>query len=279
MHIRRPTLSLVGTLPLAALLAIVAALSCAAPIRTPQTARPDETRLRVVTYNVNYGLAGDPATRAAVFAHDADVIVLQETTPRWAFELGSDPAIADYPHVRFVHSRGAGGQAILSRLPLVFVETLSPPDEGWFPALRAVVDVRGRDVQLLGLHLRPPVSDGGSFVAGYWNNDRIHSAEIADYWAALEPDMPTVILGDFNESADGAAIEFLEARGLINALPLFAPGAPTWRWDTWIGEITHDLDHVMHGPDFRLLDARVVQRGRSDHLPVVVDLALPDPAD
>lgn len=278
MHTPTPTRPTARTLLilLAGIVALVAALSCAAPVRAPQTARLDEATLRIVTYNVNFGLAGDRETRAAIFAHDADVIVLQETTPRWEFELRADPAIAHYPHVHFMHSRGAGGQAILSRLPLVVVEALSPPDEGWFPALRAVVDFRGRDIQLLGLHLRPPFSDGGSFIAGYWNNDDVHTAEIETHRAALEPDIPTVILGDFNESADGAAIEILEAHGLTNAIPLFDPSAHTWRWDTWAGEVTHDLDHVLHGPDFRLLDARVAEIGRSDHLPIVVDLALPD---
>lgn len=251
-------------------------IACSAPARVPASPQPGERTLRVVSYNVNFGLAGDPDTRQAVYAHDADVIVLQETTPRWEYELRGHPASAGYPHMHFTHSRGAGGQAILSRLPIVDVEVLSPPDDGWFPALRAVIDVGGHDVQLLGLHLRPPVSDTGSYISGYWNNDRIHGAEIAAYWAALEPHMPTVVLGDFNESADGAAIEWLEAKGLRNTVPQFAPGAHTWRWKTWAGRITHDLDHVLHSAELRLLNARVAERGRSDHLPVVVDLALPD---
>lgn len=267
MHIRTRLTALLAALALPA-------SACSAPARLPETARPDERALRVVTFNVNFGLAGDPVTRRAVFEHDADVIVLQETTPRWEFELRSDPAIGGYPHLHFTHSRGAGGQAILSRLPLVSVDVMAPPDDGWFPALRAVVDVGGHDVQLLGLHLRPPVSDTGSYVSGYWNADRIHGSEIETYWQGLEADMPTIVLGDFNESASGAAIEWLEGKGLQNALPQFDPGAHTWRWKTWIGRITHDLDHVLHDARLRLLDAKVVERGRSDHLPVVVDLAL-----
>jgi len=251
------------------------AMACSAPTLQPRGPAPGDIPLRVVSYNVNFGLAGDPVTGAAIFAHDADVICLQETTPRWEAVLRADPALSRYPFVHFVHSRGAGGQAILSRLPLLEIEHRAAPEGGWFPAVRAVIDVRGRPVQVLGLHLRPPVSDSGSYVSGYWHADAVHTAEIDAHWDLVDGALPTIVLGDFNESADGAAIEWLEARGLFNALPAFDPGAHTWRWDTWLGELTHDLDHVLHDPRLGLLDARVSPSGRSDHLPVVVDFAVP----
>lgn len=250
--------------------------ACSAPVRTAQRPEPGERALRVVSFNVNFGLAGDPATRRAIFAHDADVICLQETTARWAFELRADPAIEAYPYMRFLEAPGAGGQAILSRLPLLDVQARGAPEGGWFPALRAVVDFHGEPVQILALHLRPPISDGGSYVSGYWHSDDIHTAEIERHWQLVESGMPTVVLGDFNEGAGGAAVEWLEARGMRNALPEFDPDAHTWRWQTWIGRITHDLDHVLYGRGLEVLDARAEAVGRSDHIPVVVDLVRRD---
>lgn len=252
-------------------------VSCAGPTRVARPPAPGERPLRVVTYNVNYGLAGDPATRAAIFAHDADVICLQETTPRWELTLRADPALAGYPYVRFVHHRGAGGQAILSRYPLAAFEAWDAPPPGWFPAVRAVVEAPEGPVQILALHLRPPFSDSGSFVVGYLESDDVHAAEITGHLAALDATLPTVVLGDLNEDLDGAAIERLTAWGLRDALSQFAPDAHTWRMDTGLGEVTHDLDHVLYGPGLDALDARVVEIGRSDHLPVVVELVRATP--
>lgn len=259
-------------LRIAALIALPLALGCAGPTRTARAPAPDERPLRIVTYNVNYGLALDPVTRAAIFAHDADVICLQETTPRWEAALRADPALADYPHVQFVHSRGAGGQAILSRHPFLEFDAWRVPPPGWFPAVRIVVDAPDGPVQVLSLHLRPPVSDSGSFVGGWFEVDDVHTAEITHHLARLDAALPTVVLGDFNEDTDGAAMQRLYGWGLTDALSQFDPDAHTWRWDTWVGEITEDLDHVLYSAQFEVLDARVVDAGRSDHLPVVVDL-------
>jgi len=52
------------------------------PSRTART--PGTTpAVRVMTYNVNYGIPGDPPTIAAMIAGRADAIFLQETTPAW----------------------------------------------------------------------------------------------------------------------------------------------------------------------------------------------------
>ena len=75
-------------------------------------------------------------------------------------------------------------------------------------------------------------------------------------------------MGDFNESS-GDALEFLAGRGLVSALEEFRPGEPTWRWNTSVGEVTSQLDHLAYDPRLEPLDSWVIQGGRSDHLPVV----------
>ncbi|MFH1150780.1 MAG: endonuclease/exonuclease/phosphatase family protein [Actinomycetota bacterium] len=46
---------------------------------------------------------------------------------------------------------------------------------------------------------------------------------------------------------------------------------PAWRWQTSVGLITHRLDHIFYTPQLVPFDARVLQAGRSDHLPVVAE--------
>ncbi len=51
----------------------------------------------------------------------------------------------------------------------------------------------------------------------------------------MEFGLPTLFVGDFNESDGGRAIAFLAERGFRSALPEFAPGQTTWRWNTSLG--------------------------------------------
>jgi len=252
------------------------ALACSSPQRQARQGLPGEQVIRVATFNVNYGLAGEPTTLDAIFASNADVICLQETTPRWEGYIRA-AAIDRYPHLWFHHSRGAGGLTVISRFPIASAQAHPAPAPGWFPAGQVIVDADGTAIQFMVVHLRPPVSDSGSFVVGYFEADDIHLAEVGGHLAALDPDLPTIMLGDFNEDADGEAIEWLEDRGLPNTLPLFDPNADTWRWSTWLIDLADDLDHVLVDGRFTPIMARVDDVGQSDHLPVVVDLVIAPP--
>jgi endonuclease/exonuclease/phosphatase family metal-dependent hydrolase len=171
----------------------------------------------------------------------------------------------------FVHTPGAGGLAVLSRLPLEDGEVMAPVGEGWFPAWRVLAQTPIGEVQALQLHLRPPISDSGGIVSGYWQAGRIHREEIAAFAgpAALPLDRPTLVLGDLNEDHDGAAASWLRDRGLRSALEEYAPDATTWRWATSLGEVTHTLDHIFYGGALEPLEARALAAGRSDHLPLL----------
>jgi endonuclease/exonuclease/phosphatase (EEP) superfamily protein YafD len=246
---------------------ILAALpSCGRPHRQPQ--KPSGAALRVITYNVNFGLAGDPATLRAITHEPADVVFLQETTPAW--ERVIRRGLSDrFPHMAFRHSGGAGGLAVLSRLPFDKLDYIASPG-GWFPAWRVIVRSPLGRVQVLQLHLRPPVSDGGSVVSGYFTTPKFRRMEIEHFSRVLDARLPTLVVGDFNEDPDGRAIRFLRGRGLRSVLPEYQPGATTWRWNTSLGvQLTHTLDHIVYGPRLQPLEARVIRAGRSDHLPVL----------
>lgn len=252
------------------LLCLLTAMACT-PRRTATPVPAGEPALRVMTYNVNYGLAGDPATLEAIGAADVDVVFLQETTPEWE-EVIRERFGDHFPHIAFTHCCGAGGLAVLSRVPIEDRGVLEPPERGWFPAWHVVLDTAVGRVQALNVHLRPPFSDSGSVMAGYFTTKSVREAEIAAYWEQLDPDLPAIVAGDFNENENGRAVSFLRARGLESALPEFDSGATTWRWNTSLGSVSSTLDHVVYDPQLEPVDARVIDAGRSDHQPVVVTL-------
>lgn len=264
-----------ATRGLTAVMAIILGASCSVQESTPNEPQPSGPTLRVLTYNVNYGLAGDAETLAAIGEAEADVVVLQETTPAWERAIReSHPLSERYPHMRFHHDRGAGGLAILARFPLQEQEIIEAPSE-WFPAWRLVVDSPLGTVQLLAVHLRPPVSDSGSVVSGYLSTPPVREQEIVEYLEHLDPSLPTIVAGDFNER-DGRAMEALRARGFRSALTELHGRQNTWRWQTSLGEIRAQLDHVAHDKRLAPRSAEVIEAGRSDHLPVVVVLELAD---
>jgi len=230
----------------------------------------DTAQWRVVSFNINFGVGHEPINIATVAELDADLVLLQETTD--ASEEAFREALGDrYPHILFRQCCNAGGLGVLSKHPIREQEYMEPT-VGWFPAWRLVVDGPLGPVQVLNVHLRPPMSDGGSWVAGFWSTRSVRRDEMEDLWEHMDPELPTIVAGDFNENAKGKAVELLAQEGLVSALPQLHPRATTWRWPTKVGEIHGMLDHVMYSDRLRLQNARVVKEGNSDHFPVVVVL-------
>lgn len=244
-------------------------VACGGPARTP-TDPQDAKTLRVLSYNVNFGLAGDSDAIAAIRQSGADLVLLQETTAAWESQIRRQ-LVDVYPHMAFRHCCGAGGLAVLSKGRLVEDEYLSArtQDGGWFPAWQHVVETPIGRIQTLNIHLRPPISNGGSVLRGYFSTRSVRKKEIRAHFSRLDGSLPTVIAGDFNESEDGRAVQYLHKRGLRSALPEFKPGADTWRWTTSVGPVHSQLDHIVYDPKLTPINAKVLKRGRSDHWPVV----------
>lgn len=71
------------------ILVIVAILAagCGGPERRARPPTPGRPHLTVMTYNVNFGIAGDPETIEVIRGGGADVVFLQETTEAWEASL------------------------------------------------------------------------------------------------------------------------------------------------------------------------------------------------
>lgn len=241
--------------------------------RRPDRARGDAPDLVVATYNLNFGVAGDETTLDAIRDTRADVVLLQETSDAW--ELAIRAALGGvYPHMTFVASDWpAGGIGIVSRFPLRDIAVSESPI-GWFPALRAVVDTPGGAVQLLDVHLKPPVSNEGSYVSGYFSTPAERDEEMRAHAGLLDPTLPTIVAGDFNEQS-GGGLAVLEEMGMRLATDDLPSGTKTWRWTIASVTLRQRFDHIVYDPQrFAVQAIRVDDAGRSDHLPVVAELKL-----
>ena len=245
----------------------VLGLACAPSPRSPRSPQPGQPHVTVLTYNVNFGLAGEPGVIETIRRADADLVLLQETTPAWEAELRAGLASA-YPWMEFHHEPGAGGLGVLARRPFEVKEYLPAPS-GWFPAARLVARTPLGPVQVLNVHLRPPFASGEGYLSGYMRSRGVRRAEIAAFHARLDPRLPTLVVGDFNEDEGGRAVRFLAARGLRTVLPDFQPRGQTWRWHTSLGTLRARLDHIACDGRLEPLGARIVAGGESDHLAVL----------
>ena len=231
----------------------------------------DTPRLRVLTFNVNFGVADRQANLEAIEAIDADVVMLQEVTA--ASESRFRDTFADrYPHILFRDCCRAGGLGILSKHPIVDDAYLEP-DVGWFPAWLARIDSPIGEVQVLDVHLRPPVSDSGSWAKGYFSTRETREQEMQGFFGAIDPDVPVIVAGDFNEGADGRAVAVLAGQDMRSALAQVDPKADTWHWPLRVGELRSMLDHIVYDKRLALLHAEVQEVGVSDHYPVFADFA------
>jgi endonuclease/exonuclease/phosphatase (EEP) superfamily protein YafD len=232
--------------------------------------------LRLATYNLNYANPNFGATLDAIAAADADVVLLQEVSERWRDAL-LERFVTTYPHRAFrIHTRMAGGLAVLSKLALAHEELWAPPagTGAWFPAQRLVVTAPFGALQLLNVHLRPAL-DRGSWIRGYMTTREVRRREIEAHWRKLDSNAPTIVAGDFNEDPSGRAVNFLVERRMTR-VPTTGP--TTWHYRTTSGRIAFDLlkvdiDHVMIDDRLVASDARVLDAGTSDHRPVVVTIA------
>ncbi len=228
-----------------------------------------------MTYNLDYRNPDFGATLDAIEAANADVVLLQEVSAPWRDALRARFA-RQYPHHAFhVHTRQAGGLAVLSKLPIERDELWAPPPGtgAWFPAERLVITTLFGPVQLLNVHLRPAL-DRGSWVRGFMTTPDVRRAEITAHWRRLDPTLPTIVAGDFNEDPMGRAVDYLQAHGLAR-IPTSGP--TTWRYqvtsrNTTVDLLRMDIDHVMIDRRLVASEAHVRGTGTSDHRPVLVTI-------
>ena len=248
---------------------VVAALSASlvgGACTGPQLAPTNEgaPALAILSWNLNYGVAGHHDALEIIEDVDADVVILQETSPDWERALRRRFA-KRYAYMSFHHCCGAGGLAVMSKHEIVDEKVL--PAVSWFPAWRGVIETQLGRVQVLDVHLRPPFDDDGSIPGGIIKTPAIRREEMEHFVAMLDDDLPTLIAGDFNEGS-GGAVDAVKARGMTSALDRAGVSTPTWRWQGVPFRLR--LDHVFFDDDaLALTAADVLEVGPSDHFPIV----------
>jgi endonuclease/exonuclease/phosphatase family metal-dependent hydrolase len=270
---------------LATLVASTLGAATVAAEATPASARAqaDERELRVATFNIRHGVGLDGALdlariAAVVERTGAEVVGLQEVDRHWsersnfvdqatwlaqwldmdvAFgaNLDLDPPVPGAPRRQY-------GTAILSTYRIrETTNTLLPRPLGGEQRglLEALIKVRGIPVRVFNTHLQHD-----SQVERLAQVDRIRQV-------LATAQESVVLLGDLNATPDTP-----EIAGLTDLLVDAWVTAGVGDGFTFDAATPHArIDYVMSSGDVVARTAAVVATDAADHLPVVVDLALP----
>lgn len=245
----------------------------------------DPKKIILCSYNLNFGLCdlsriGEEEMNAlvAIQATSCDILCLQETTSDWEFFLRTRLKHS-YIYSHFDHSQLethdgkplAGGIGILSKFPIESVKVIESPCK-WFPAQLARITTPYGTVQVLNLHLRPPLSDSAlPTPQAFFSSKGDRLLECLYYASFLDKEIPLVVCGDLNEGHQGNSVLFwVNKFELKSALNEHSPNSITWWWDLPGGvRITKTYDHIFSSSHLNCTDCLVIPAGESDHFPVV----------
>ncbi len=240
-------------------------------------------KLRVATYNICWGNMDLDRIGDAIAQSEADIVLLQETTPRSEQYL-SQRFRRTYRYVHFVGYRGAYAAerfGYLSKHRLTSLKFHPPVGKGLFGSYHARCRWQQQDIQLVNVHLMPLVIRRGArltdVLGTYSQTEQVHAQEIERIVRQLEKDKPTVVAGDFNSLSAFVAPRRLKDLRFIDSLDSVTKdgdGAVTWQWPTRPLPLRLRIDYIFHSPHFQTNSARVVEVTGSDHHLVVSELAL-----
>lgn len=222
--------------------------------------------LTVMSVNLLYSRAGVDAVAREVVAADPDVIVFQEFSERDAARLAG-VLDAAYPHRVSVPRDDAFGQAVYSRRPFVSRPRLYPPGGGWSePQIAVDVEVGGRPVRVMNIHLLPPVGPR------HITEHRLQAARLADLVRSeLDAGVDLVLAGDFNATPGSHHCRAIERAGLRESRAAAGYGrGTTWCCRGWLAYLRGiRLDHIFFSSGLTCVEARTGGDTGSDHRPVV----------
>jgi endonuclease/exonuclease/phosphatase family metal-dependent hydrolase len=246
-------------------------------INEPSPARPDS--LRVLCWNIQYAIEVDQALqeiRADSNLAAADIILLQEMDPKGARRMAQELGMNHVYAAASVspQSHNLFGNAVLSRWPIVEDRVLTLPHETLMTGHRRIavsvdIDLAGLPIRAISIHTATMIMD---------QQKRVEQAKAArDSLGGFEG--PVVIGGDFNTVSEYEGTLLRQSMRRLRLRQVRLPEGPTIANKYKKVPGTEPvLDHLFY-KEFEAGSRGVARETKaSDHYPIWVVLAVPDPA-
>jgi endonuclease/exonuclease/phosphatase (EEP) superfamily protein YafD len=221
--------------------------------------------LRVMHSNVLYANKDYTALFKLVKEENPQILVLQEFTEQW--NIASSVLKSRYPYFKTVPKEKGTGIALFSQLPLQNAEAvdLGEPDR---PAINVKILLGKTAVSILTLHPYTPLRT---------DDFQRRNKQLAAASSLIKGlPRPKVLIGDFNITPWSSYFSrMMRDAELINARNGFGV-IPTWPTFNYFPQLMIPIDHCLVSPDIHVVNIRAGRHIGSDHLPLIVDLMIPE---
>ena len=253
--------------------ALAGAAVAAIPAIEVPTVRASDTAggLKVLTANLFVENREEPAVFIDLLRREKpDIVVLQETRTDWEQALSASGL---YPYESGAVNRQR--LKVYSALPIRAETGLSRPFTeryAYKQPLRLELDLNGRPLFLYAFHPETPRRPW------QWRDRNAYLSATAD---AVQGDLgkgPVIVAGDWNTPTWSPFFRgFLRQAGLASTAGGWLQ--PVTRFTTKLESVVYvgaSIDHVAVSPDFSLRARRAGPPFGSNHLPIIVELSLPE---
>jgi len=253
------------------LLAAVLLVFCAARIAPmyvpgPVYAHGEQRDLRLLLMNIQRDNRRFDLIRETVVSYDPDIIIVQELASQAMRELH---ALTSEHRYRLIRTREDHfGIGLMSRVPLTRTEIVEVGPSG-VPSLHVGLELKGESIELLTTHPLPPIPV---------SNTPSRNAQLTDVGRRMQKMMkrsPAILIGDLNVTPWSPNWDrlfgdqpFHNARRGFGVLPTWSMHHP------FVLRIA--IDHCLVSEQWRVVHCATGPDIGSDHLPLIVDLALSD---
>lgn len=244
----------------------------ACPVFGQASSEPQKknSALTLATYNINYGNPDLSRVTQTIRESKADVVLLQETNrkSRLYFQRRLKNT---YPYMKYRDGKLAEGFAFLSKTPIKKTRFV-PRKHGYFGTWIATIDVEGKAVQIVNVHLQPmifrPNVQAKDLPSHLRKTEGIRLKELALISKYLEKDAPVIVAGDFNAPPAFPSACFLIAKGFVDSFASVTKDAAkhhTWRWKLKSVEVRNRFDYIFHSSHFETQSSEIMVKKGSDH--------------
>lgn len=267
---------LLATLPFGGAFARIAALAavgiCAVPfiMLPPAPYDAEGEKIRILTANLYIGNPDPRPFVALLTRSQPDIVVTQETCARFAEAIRGSGL---YPFETEGALSDSDDKKVFSRYPIREYRQLDdlPGRKVARHAMRLVVETPAGPVVVYAIHPDTPRS------VEQWLERNAYFDRLAVAVLGESGRIPVILAGDWNMPAYSAFFrEFLATTGYRFARPGLL--LPVTRFATRLSRLGYfgsTIDHVAVSPQVRVTGWRRGSDIGSNHLPVIVDLALP----
>lgn len=226
--------------------------------------------IKVLSYNIRHGLGMDgkidiSRMAAALSAWDADIICLQEVDvnrPR-SSSVHQPDYLADQLNMHAVfgpainYDRGAYGNAILSRFPIVQSSNhVLPAPDPKRALLEARFEIQGKLLRLCNTHMELD------------RHLRLKQMQEFIVPFMLAENTATLFCGDLNEDPQGAAVRYLG--NYLQDSYKMNKGSQQYTFP--VNQPAERMDYIFYNSDCAAVDYQILDSEASDHLPVLATI-------